>query len=198
MRKYIIIGGVLLLLAGMSYLIGLKHSFVTKHESYNASVVIEQVKKVAKMVSVEADVSEIYAHKDYLTWDISPLRKKALVRINAKILAGFDFEKMAITIDSINNKVLITYIPPSEILAIDHNLDYYDITEGTFNSFDAEDYNNINHKAKKIIEEKAISSNILAKADAHKEEMINMLRILLQAMGYELEIKRLPTPGYRG
>ena len=133
-----------------------------------------------------------------MTWDISPLRKKALVRINAKILAGFDFEKMAITIDSINNKVLITYIPPSEILAIDHNLDYYDITEGTFNSFDAEDYNKINHKAKKIIEEKAISSNILAKADAHKEEMIDMLRILLQAMGYELEIKRLPTPGDRG
>jgi hypothetical protein len=198
MRKYLILIGIVLIIAAMAFFLGMKQNFLTKKESYKASVVIEQVKKVAKMVSVEAEVSELYAHKDFLTWDISPLRKKALVRVNAKVLAGFDFDKMVITIDSINKKVLITHIPPSEILAIDHTLDYYDITQGTFNSFDAEDYNTINKRAKTIIEEKAMSSNILAKSDAHKEEMIEMLRLLLQAMGYELEIKRLPSPTFRG
>ena len=69
-------------------------SFSKKYESVKADVIIEQMREVAKMVSVEVNVSEMYNHKEYYSWDISPLRKSALVRVNAKVMAGFDLDKM--------------------------------------------------------------------------------------------------------
>jgi hypothetical protein len=40
---------------------------------------------------------------------------------------------------------------PVELISLDHTLDYYDISEGTFNSFSAEDYNKINNDVKEHI-----------------------------------------------
>ncbi|NTW34279.1 MAG: DUF4230 domain-containing protein, partial [Bacteroidetes bacterium] len=72
--------------------------------------------------------------------DVSFFTKKALIRVKARILAGFDFEKVKISVDEKSKTVTISNIPPPQILSMEHDLDYYDITEGIFNSFSTEDY----------------------------------------------------------
>ncbi|HPQ22069.1 MAG TPA: DUF4230 domain-containing protein, partial [Saprospiraceae bacterium] len=123
MRKYFVIFLISIVAILLAYLYGIRQSFTNKTSTVNASVVVEEIRKVNKLVSIEAELSELYSYKDYLNWDVSFLRKKALVRINAKVLAGFNLENMGIYIDSINHQVIISHFPDAEILSIDHDLD---------------------------------------------------------------------------
>ncbi|MCB0659786.1 MAG: DUF4230 domain-containing protein, partial [Saprospiraceae bacterium] len=110
-------------------------------KSGNTTVVLEQIHKVTKLVTVEGQFSEIYDHKEYYKYDIFDLfTKKMLLRINAKVSAGFNLEGSNMTIDSISKTVYFTELPKAEILSIDHDIDYYDISQGVFASFTPEEY----------------------------------------------------------
>ncbi|HRD08311.1 MAG TPA: DUF4230 domain-containing protein, partial [Saprospiraceae bacterium] len=117
----------------------------------NTSVVVEKIEKVAKLITVETHLSEIYSYKDYYNYDWSWLRKKALLRVNAKVSAGYDLKKLNIKVDSKTKTIHIGPMPQVEILAVDHSLDYFNIEEGVFNSFTPQDYNKINANAKDYI-----------------------------------------------
>ena len=97
--------------------------------------------------------------------------------------------------DSINieviqkdKEVIISNIPQSSILSIDHDLDYYDITEGTFNSFTTSDYNKMNNQSKLYIKNTALKSNLLEKSEIQLDEHLNLLKSLLNSYGWELNI----------
>ena len=56
---------------------GKRSQFFENQQHVSASVVVEKMEKVLKLVTVEATLSEIYNYKDFYSYDISPLRKKA-------------------------------------------------------------------------------------------------------------------------
>jgi hypothetical protein len=156
----------------------------------NSSIVVEKIEKVAKLITVEAHLSEIYSHKDYYNYDWSFLRKKAMLRVNAKVSAGYDIKKMNVTVDGKQKKIFIGPIPAVEILSIDHTLDYFDIEEGVFNAFTPEDYNKINANAKEYIKKIASNSDVIKKASEQQNSMTEMMQAMATSMGYELIIKR--------
>lgn len=187
--KYIVafIGAVVLLLLG--WYVGSRPGFFHKEKEVHSSVVLEKIKAVSKLTTVEADFSEIYSYKDYYSYDFSPLRKKALLRVKAKVSAGIDLDKMNIVVDSVTHTVTIEGIPPAEIFSIDHDLEYYDISEGVFNDFSTEDYNHINANAKKYIEDIAKNSGVLLKAQNQSADFIETITLMIKGMGYDLIIK---------
>lgn len=188
--KNIVIAVLLLALVGVSiWAYRMSSSFFEKKEDLAVSVVLEKMERVFKLVTVEGHLSEIYDYKDYYTFDVSPFRKKALVRVNGKVVAGYDFNNLAYTIDEASRTIRIDSFPSAEILYIDHDLDYYDITEGSFNSFTKEDYNQIQKSAKKFLSNKAIDAKILESSEKQKSELIDMLRMLLEAANWKLEIR---------
>ena len=153
-----------------------------------AQVLLERVKTVCKLIAVEGYFSEVYDYKDYWGYDWSPFRKKALVRIKAKVSVGYDMENMQVTTDAATKTLRISKLPAPTILSIDHELDYYDITEGSFNAFTPEDYNRLNAKAKAYIEEQANKSNLFENATKQGNQTIETLRMLAEAAGWKLEI----------
>lgn len=167
---------------------GGKMSFGKKEVVENTSVVVERIEKVAKLITIEAYMSELYSHKDYYSYDWSFLRKKAIIRVNAKVSAGYDIKKLNVNVDSKNKKITLGPIPPVEILSIDHTLDYYDVEEGIFNSFTPEDYNQINAKAKDYIKKLASQHEVIKQASEQENSMIEMMRTMAIGMGYELDI----------
>ncbi|MCB0646869.1 MAG: DUF4230 domain-containing protein [Saprospiraceae bacterium] len=180
--------GVAALFLAVGWFWGKKSQLFEPQIKASSSVVVEKMEKVLKLVTVEATLSEIYNYKDFYTYDVFPLRKKAMLRVNAKVAAGYDFDKITITVDSTMGKVVIANMPKAEILAIDHTLDYYDIEQGLFNSFTSDDYNHINNNAKEYIKNVALQSGVIEKANEQKKEMIDMWRTILDGMGYKLEI----------
>lgn len=179
----------IVLLMGLSWYLGFKKSWNTKREVENVNVVLEKIQHVTKLVTVEGHVSEIYDHNEYNTFDLSLFRKKALIRVNADVSAGYDFTKMRIDIDEDNRTIRITDFPKAEILSIDHDLDYYDITEGSFNQFSKDDYNKINERAKAYIRSKAVEAQLLEEASEQKDNLIEMMKTVLMHTGWTLEIE---------
>lgn len=154
----------------------------------DASVLLEKIETVTKLITVEGHFSEIYNYSEYqgyftMLWD-----KKVLVRVRATVSAGYDLEQLNITADPATKTIYMSALPEPEILSIDHTLDYYDITEGLFASFSPEDYNRINQRAKDLIRDQALKSNLLPAAREQADKMLDLIHFMVQSAGWKLEV----------
>ncbi len=161
-----------------------------KESQEEATLLLEQIRDVTKLVSVEGYISEVYDYKDYYGYDWGIFRKKALIRVKAKVSAGFDLEEIEIDADPSQRIVYIRGFPEATILSIDHDLDYYDLQEGTFNSFSREDLNKLNEKAKQYVRAVAEDGDLLKRADARGEELLATIRTMVQGLDWDLRVEK--------
>jgi Protein of unknown function (DUF4230) len=159
----------------------------------NGVVLLERIKQVAKLVTVEGYFSEIYDYQDYYGYDLSIFRKKALIRVKAKVSVGYDLEKMKVTADAATKTIHLSGIPAAEILSIEHDLDYYDVQEGFFNEFSSEDYDKLNASAKEFIRKKALESDLVKNATTQRNNLIETMRFMTESTGWKLEVEGLPA-----
>lgn len=158
-------------------------------------VLLERIKQVAKLVTVEGYFSEIYDYQDYYGYDLSFFRKKALIRVKAKVSVGYDLEKMKATADPAAKTIRLSGIPAAEILSIEHDLDYYDVQEGFFNEFSTEDYDKLNASAKEFIRKKALESDLLKSAASERNTLLETMRFMAESTGWTLEVEGIaPAP----
>lgn len=183
---------VLLLFVGaltLGYFLGFKSDMFKSEEVESAQVMMEKISKVFKMVAVEGEVSEIYDYKAYQYLDVSLLRKKALVRVKAKVSIGYDLEKVEFVIDDATKTIRIENFPEPEMLYVEHDLDYYDLQESMFNEFSAEDLTKINARAKEYATTLIEKGPLFKKAKEQKEEIISLLSDMWQKTGWTLVIE---------
>lgn len=160
----------------------------------DANVLLERVKMVAKLVTVEGEFSEIYSHKDYYGYDIWPLQKRALLKVNAKVLVGFDLAKMTFQTYPDTKTLVISELPASEILSVETDISYYDMSEGTFNSFSEKELTSLNKKAKDYVVNKAEKSETL-KENAVKQgyEILKLIEMIATDGGWKVEYAKNPN-----
>lgn len=154
----------------------------------DATVLLEKIQAVAKLSTVEGSFSEIYNYSEYqgyfsFFWD-----KKVLVRVRATVSAGYNLERLHIDADPLTKTLYMNGLPQAEILSIDHTLDYYDISEGLFASFTPEDYTRINQRAKDLIRDNALKSNLLAQAEEQGAKMLELIQFMVEGAGWQLEV----------
>jgi hypothetical protein len=192
-KKILMYVGIIAICLAIGIYVG-KSLFVPKiNVEENTNVVVEKIEKVAKLITVQTTLSEIYNYKDYYDYDFSFLRKKILLRVNAKVSAGYDLKKMNIKVDSKLKTIFIGPLPKVEILSVDHSLDYFNIEEGLFNSFTEGDYNKINANAKEYITKVANNSEILKKTAEQQTTMTELMEAMAFSMGYKLEVVAQPN-----
>ncbi len=155
-----------------------------------STLLLERIEKVFKVVMAEGYFTEIYDHsskKEFMGF--FKVNKKALVVSRAKVSVGFDFGKMKVKRDETTRKLVVEQFPEAEILSIDTDYKFYDIDQGWLNKFDHEDYTNILNEAKKVMQEKALSSDLPKVANRQVGLMMNQLAA---SMNWEVEFKQLP------
>ena len=113
-----------------------------------------------------------------------------MIRVKAKVSIGYDLEKMVMEAQPEKQQIIISQLPEPNIISIDHDLDYYDITEGTFNAFTKEDYNKLNANAKEFIMQKAMESDLLATAKKQGNQALEMMAFMVKNSGWELIYKK--------
>jgi len=189
-KKALIIVG-LLLFFGLGVFVA-RYYFTFKVEQKveeKAEVLLERVKTVAKLVTVEGYFSEIYNYKDYWGYDWPIFRKKALMRVKAKVSIGYDLGKMKIDAIEEQRKIVLSNLPKAEIISIEHDIDYYDLSQGAFNSFSEEDYNKLNKDAKEYIRAKVQESELFDQAEEQGNEMIELIRFMTESAGWTVEVR---------
>jgi hypothetical protein len=152
-----------------------------------AQVMLERIRTVMKLVTVEGQFSELFSNDDYQGAFSFFWEKKMLVRVTATVSAGYDLEKVKIETDAQNKTIRIGPLPAATILSIDDKVDYYDISEGLFTSFSPQDFNRINERVEQIIREKAQAS-LLPSAEEQGRKTLDMLKAMIESAGWKVEI----------
>lgn len=151
-------------------------------------ILLERIKKVAKLITVEGEFANVHEYKDYFWSDISAFRKKALVRVKARVSVGYDMQKMKWEVDSLNKIIRIRDMPEPEILSIDHDVEYYDIQEGMFNSFKESELTDINVIIKKRLREETQKGPLMDKAREEGLESLEIIKILVEQAGWTFQV----------
>lgn len=161
-----------------------------RNATEDSVILIEQIKTVSKLITVEAYYNELYTYNDYYKFDWMPFQKKAIIHVKAKVLAGYDLGELKFETNIKNKTIHLKNVPKPSILSMDHDLDYYDINQGVFNKFNTADYNKMNHKAKQLIYQKAMESYLLVEAAKKGIEMIKSMQQMAKNIGWELKIDK--------
>jgi hypothetical protein len=78
-----------------------------------------------------------------------------------------------------------------EIISIDHQIDYYDISQGSFNSFSEKDYNKIQKNAKEMIAKKAATGELMIRAKKQGLELLDLIKFMAEGAGWKVEVESL-------
>ncbi len=154
-----------------------------------SQVLLEQVKNVTKLVTTEGYFSEIFSEVDTKSYFGIPSTKKILIKVKAKVSAGFNLSNMKIDADHKTKTLRLSNIPPPEIISIEPEISYYDIANGVFNQFSSADYTRINKRAVDIVREQALKSNFLGGVNQQGKRSFDGLRTLAESMGWKFEIE---------
>lgn len=160
----------------------------SKELKVESSILLDKIEKVFKVIMTEGYFTEIYDHnssKDLLGLGLFQSNKKALVIAKAKVSIGFNFAKMETHRDDYARKLIIDKFPEAEILSIDTDYKFYDIAQGWLHKFNNEDYTEILTEAKKMMQVKAIESDLPQIA---RKQMNVMITQLASAMNWEIEV----------
>lgn len=148
--------------------------------------VLEQVRQVVKLATVEGHFSEIYDYKDFYYYDWYPLRKKALIKVNATVSLGYDLSNVEVVADEEERTIVIQNLPSPTILSRDISHEFYDIQEGSFNAFQQKDLNKMQRDIRRLIEGRVSKSNLPKKAEEQLETLLEGFSSMLQPYEWTL------------
>lgn len=186
--------GVLLGAILMYWIYGLftkkKHKELTQHQS---TVILDKIKSVCKLVSVEGDFAEIYKYENIKDGFMSILssKKKALVVINAKAQIGYDLKKLKISADNKRKRIILNEFPEPEILSIEPDIQFYDVKNGFFNSFSSDDLTQLNQNAKQHIRDKIPESGLIDTAKREALQAVLLIEKIVETIGWKLDYSAL-------
>lgn len=163
---------------------------LVKHQS---TVLLDKIKSVCKLVSVEGDFAEIYKYENDKEgfWNLWTSKKKALVVINAKAQIGYDLKKVSLRADTNTKKIILSDFPQPEVLSIEPDLQFYDIKNGFFNSFSPDDLTQLNQNAITHIREKIPESGLIDTAKKEALQAVLLIEKIVETIGWKLDYSAL-------
>lgn len=162
-----------------------------EQELYSASGVLEQVKDISELNTVEMYFNEIIDFKNaklFNNFQIPFTEKSFIFTVKSKVKAGVDLSSIDEGDIAISGKSLLIKLPNPTITSKEI-LSYkvYDEKNGLFNEVTTEDTLKALELFEKDMEEQALSSGIIEKS---KENTEHIIRNLFLSYGFEsIEIK---------
>ncbi|MCV6628902.1 MAG: DUF4230 domain-containing protein [Flavobacteriaceae bacterium] len=156
-------------------------------------ILLEKIKSVCRLITVEGDFSEIYHYEDKKEHFLNLMtsKKKALVLIHAKVHIGYDLKQVHLKADTRKKTIVLTRFPQPQLLSIEPNLQYYDIQNSLFNKFDSADLSQLNREAKQHIEDKIPESGLMDTARKEAVEAVMIIEKIVEAIGWRLDYSAL-------
>ncbi|MCK8479324.1 MULTISPECIES: DUF4230 domain-containing protein [Psychroserpens] len=164
-----------------------------KQTNSQSLILLDKIKRVCKLISVEGDFAEIYHYEDVKERFLKLIssRKKALVVINAKAHVGFDLSKIKMDSDVKTKTVRLFHFPQPEVLSIETDLNYYDKSDGMFNKFEASDLTELHNEAKLHIMNKVPESGLYDIAKREALDSVLLIESIVETIGWKLDYSAL-------
>ncbi|RZS99727.1 DUF4230 domain-containing protein [Aquimarina brevivitae] len=165
-----------------------------KEKAQSQSVLLmEKIRSVCKLVTVEGDFAEIYHYQSVKDKFFNLLigRKKALILIDAKAHVGFDLSQIKMNSDTKNKRIVLSHFPQPTLLTIETDFKFYDMKEGWLNPFTSVDLTEINKEAKQFIRDKVPQSGLMEAARKEALQAISLMESLAASIGWKLDYTAL-------
>ena len=197
-KKIILLLGLLLIFLSGIWVASYFYNNDRMHPEEQSIVLLEQIEKVSKLVTVEGHFVEYYDYTEpEQPWFVGPLlnyraflpKKAAKLRIQAKVLVGYDLQQMQI--DAFPDELLIriSNIPAPDIIAIEHKIDQFDNDATIFRPLESIDYVRIDKGAQEKIRKLAMTSRLIDAANEQGNEMLQLIEFLVDNAGWRIEIE---------
>jgi hypothetical protein len=146
------------------------------------SVVVEQMRAVAKLVSSETSMRDVVVYQNSRLGST----KRSLVVVTGKVLAGIDLDQgTKIDIDHAAHRVQIG-LPRAQVLGVEiTQLRTYDERNGLWNPFRPADRDTIYHLAREQLTHAAVELGVASHAE---ESARRMLEALIHPEGYTVQV----------
>lgn len=156
-------------------------------------VIMEKIRKVWKLITVEGEFAEIYHYENTKERFMSMVssKKKAILLINAKAHVGYDLSKIKMEANNDKKVIRLTDFPDPEILSLETDLQYYDKKEGLFNKFDSADLTVVNSEAKEHVLLKIPESGLFDTAKSEALEAVLLIQNIVETIGWTLDYEDL-------
>ncbi len=156
--------------------------------------VLQQVREVVKIATVEGQFSEIYDYKDFYYYDWLPLRKKALIKVSATVSMGYDLSDVEILTHEDSKEIIIKGLPSPSILSKDIQHEYYDLQEGSFNAFQPKDLNKMQRDIRQIIQSRVEQSSLPDLTRERFEVLLDGLKQMILPYGWSITLQEGSNP----
>ncbi len=193
MRRVALVAGLLAALIAMGGLIVWRRLEGRRVERESHSVV-EAVRKVARLATVEANVSSWQLRREAKNlFGIFPIKCEKTIAIfyRGKVAAGFDFDppgslNVTFSASPADRRIFIR-LPPPRILYTDAPAPELVVADGSIcNRLEPEDYRRLHNEARAAVEREALKQGILRQAETHARELV---QAVARPFGYEAEIQ---------
>ncbi|SEG37695.1 DUF4230 domain-containing protein [Algoriphagus boritolerans] len=153
----------------------------------SSELIQKQVNQVGKLIVTEGYYSKVFTFKNSqnLFLNLWTSDKKALVVVNAKATVEYDLRQLEVEIDQ-ENKTLILKKIPDPVLNIYPDIEYYDVTQDYFNSFEAKDYNKIKNSVSAQIRAQIEKSDLMENSRERLMVELTNLLVLTKSMEWTL------------
>ena len=158
-----------------------------------STVLLDKIRSVCKLVSVEGDFAEIYHYENTKEgiMNLMSSKKKALIIVKAKAQIGYDLKKLKLKADNDKKRIILNHFPEPEVLSIEPDLQFYDMKNGLFNSFSPDDLTNLNQEAKDHIRQKIPDSGLMDTARKEAIQAVLLVEKIVETIGWTLDYSAL-------
>jgi Protein of unknown function (DUF4230) len=164
---------------------------VRESRRVEAAPVVNAIKKIAHLATVEAQIADVVRFEEVKTFLIFDFPKSATLRMRGKAIAGFDLESkdFHVRTDDANRRLTVE-LPPPRILAIDPRLEWFDEKSGLFNPITPEDRTRWMLWARGQLARAAKNAGIEGRAIEHAKELLTAAG---GAFGWTVEVTSRST-----
>ena len=175
------------------YYLFAKKSFFKNKAKEQSVVLLEKMRSVSKLITVEGNMNEIMHFQDEKSSLLNMVssKKKAIIMANAKIFIGFDMKKMRFEANANKQQIKVTSFPEPEVLSMETHLDFYDVQNGLFNKFDATELTDLNKKVKQNFTDKIPESDLLYSAKIKALDTLKVMEQMVSTFGWELKYDKI-------
>lgn len=160
-----------------------------KRDLFTGSALIQQeINNVSKLIVSEGNFAQVHTYEDSenFLFDFFSSKKTAVIIVNAKVTVGYDLKRITTTIDEETKTITLSNLPDAEV-NIYPELEFYDISNGYLNTFNAQDYNKIKQEAAKSVAKKIEESSLALNSQNRLISELQKIYILSNSLGWILK-----------
>lgn len=158
-----------------------------------STVLLEKIKIVSKLVTVEGYFSEVWQTKKKAGYGLFSSESKAIIKVQGKVSVGYNLENMKIETFPDEKVVRISNVPTPEIISVDHELDYFSLENGYFVSFTTKEMSAFDDIAKDTLIAAAKRTRLLETATEKGNDVLKLIELIVKDAGWEVQYENGPS-----